>query len=113
MKIVSKGWGHELWIVNKKEYCGKLLYFRDGKRCSFHYHKIKDETFYLQSGRILLRYSNDHENYVEKFKILEPGDSFYVPPELIHSMEALEPSELFEFSTEHFDSDSYRIYKGD
>jgi hypothetical protein len=28
-------------------------------------------------------------------------------------MEALENSELFEFSTEHFDNDSYRITKGD
>ena len=26
IKFVSKGWGHELWIVNKEEYCGKLLY---------------------------------------------------------------------------------------
>jgi len=28
-------------------------------------------------------------------------------------MEALEDSELFEFSTQHFDTDSYRLVKGD
>jgi hypothetical protein len=28
-------------------------------------------------------------------------------------MEALEDTELFEFSTQHFDSDSHRILKGD
>jgi hypothetical protein len=28
-------------------------------------------------------------------------------------MEALEDSELFEFSTQHFDSDSHRLIKGD
>jgi hypothetical protein len=28
-------------------------------------------------------------------------------------MEALEDSELFEFSTQHFESDSHRIEKGD
>jgi len=28
-------------------------------------------------------------------------------------MVALEDTELFEFSTEHFDEDSYRIEKGD
>jgi len=28
-------------------------------------------------------------------------------------MIALEDSELFEFSTQHFDEDSYRIIKGD
>ena len=44
MKFVPKGWGFEKWIVNKPEYCGKLLYFVKGKRCSWHYHKIKDEV---------------------------------------------------------------------
>jgi hypothetical protein len=28
-------------------------------------------------------------------------------------MEALEDSELYEFSTQHFESDSYRLVKGD
>tara|TARA_R110002074_G_scaffold296109_1_gene467655 strand:- start:292 stop:480 length:189 start_codon:yes stop_codon:yes gene_type:complete len=45
--------------------------------------------------------------------ILGPGMNFYVYPGLRHQMIALEDSELFEFSTEHFDSDSYRIIKGD
>ena len=52
IKFVPKGWGHEKWIVNNDEYCGKLLFFEEGKRCSWHYHKIKDETFYLQSGKL-------------------------------------------------------------
>ena len=58
IKHVQKGWGYEKWIVNKSEYCGKLLYFNKGKKCSWHYHKIKDEVFYIQSGKILLRYSH-------------------------------------------------------
>jgi len=53
IEFVSKGWGHEKVICNTEEYCGKLLYFVKGKKCSFHYHKLKDETFYLQSGKIL------------------------------------------------------------
>ena len=58
IKFVSKGWGFEKWIVNCEKYCGKLLYFVKGKKCSWHYHKIKDEVFYIQSGKILLRYSH-------------------------------------------------------
>jgi hypothetical protein len=54
MKFVPKGWGFEKWIVNNEEYCGKLLYFVKGKRCSWHYHELKDEVFYIQSGKILL-----------------------------------------------------------
>ena len=59
IKHVSKGWGHEKWIVNFPEYCGKLLYFEKGKRCSWHFHKIKDEVFYLQSGKLIVKYGNE------------------------------------------------------
>ncbi len=31
----------------------------------------------------------------------------------MHQMEALEDSELFEFSTQHLDADSHRLEKGD
>ena len=53
MHFVKKGWGYEKWIVNKPEYCGKLLFFEKGKRCSWHYHELKDEVFYVQSGKLL------------------------------------------------------------
>jgi quercetin dioxygenase-like cupin family protein len=113
MKFVDKGWGWEKWIVNKPEYCGKLLFLEEGKRCSFHYHKLKDETFYLQSGKLILRYSDDDDLEKTEEIILNKGDSFYVYPGLRHQMEALSDSELFEFSTQHFDEDSHRIINGD
>ena len=113
IKFVPKGWGHELWIVNKPAYCGKLLYFNKGKRCSWHYHKIKDEVFYLQSGKLLVKYSDDDELNEAKEKVLEAGQNFHVYTGLRHQMIALEDTELFEFSTQHFDEDSYRIVKGD
>jgi len=131
VNFVPKGWGFEKWIVNNEKYCGKLLYFVKGKKCSLHYHKLKDETFYIQSGKIELFYSDDlftisaiAENphgYVaihspqaacEKI-VLEKGDTFHIPPGRVHQMYALEDTELFEFSTQHFDEDSYRIVKGD
>ena len=113
IKFVKKGWGHEKWIINKKEYCGKLLYFDIGKRCSWHYHVLKDEVFFLQSGKMVVYYSEEDDITAAEQLVLKPGDNFYVYPGLRHQMVALEDSELFEFSTEHFDSDSYRIIKGD
>ena len=113
MKKVEKGWGYEIWIINKKEYCGKLLFFEKDKRCSWHHHKLKDEVFYLQSGRLRVKFSYQDTIEVAQEIILEPGQNFYVPPGLRHQMIALKDSELFEFSTQHFDSDSYRIKKGD
>ena len=60
----------------------------------------------------ILKY--DHGYYSEAEELmLEPGMNFYIYPGLRHQMEAIEDSELYEFSTEHFDEDSYRIIKGD
>ena len=111
--FVPKGWGFEKWLVNNDKYCGKLLYFVKGKKCSWHYHKIKDEVFFIQSGKILLRYGRDKDIAKCKEMVLERGDTFHVSVGLIHQMEALEDTELFEFSTTHMDEDSHRIIKGD
>ena len=113
MTHVDKGWGWERWIVNCEEYCGKLLFFNKGKRCSWHFHKLKDEVFYLQSGKMMIYFSE--EDAIEKAQqlILLPGENFHVYRGLRHQMVALQDSELFEFSTQHFDSDSHRILKGD
>jgi quercetin dioxygenase-like cupin family protein len=108
----NKGWGYELWIVNNEKYCGKILHFESGKKCSYHYHKLKTETFYLQKGKIQLTHGyKDIDD--AKIKILNPGDSFHAPIGLRHQMLALEESDLFEFSTTHYESDSHRILLGD
>jgi mannose-6-phosphate isomerase-like protein (cupin superfamily) len=124
--FVPKGWGFEKWIVNKKEYCGKLLYFARNRNCSLHFHKLKDETFYIRKGKVEILYHDDPKNLKAYLKdttanyalccekiVLEPGDTFYVPPGRAHQIFALEDTELFEFSTQHFDEDSYRLVKGD
>ena len=112
MEIVPKGWGHEKIIHNSNGYCGKILCFNKGKKCSYHYHKIKDEHFYCV-GRILLKYGWS-DNLSEATEIvLETGDDFHVPVGLRHQMEALEDTQLFEFSTEDDPLDSIRVIKGD
>ena len=109
----QKGWGYEMWLHNDEKYCGKLLFFEKGKCCSYHYHKLKSETFYLQSGMMLLQYSFGDSIDDAAEEILMPGDTFEIVPLLRHRMTALKDSELFEFSTQHFEDDSYRIIKGD
>ena len=113
VEIHPKGWGYEKWIVNNDLYCGKILFFERGKKCSWHYHKVKDETFYVQSGEILLRYGENDDLERSKTINLKPGDKFYVPPGLRHQMIGLADTELFEFSTQHFEDDSYRVIRGD
>jgi quercetin dioxygenase-like cupin family protein len=108
-----KGWGHEEWVVNSEKYCGKILRFDSGKRCSWHYHKIKDEVFYLLSGKMELRVSNEDDLENAQVLFLEKGDTFHVETGMRHQMIALEDSELLEVSTQHFEDDSIRLKKGD
>lgn len=111
--IESKGWGREVWIANNDQYCGKILEIKKGKRCSLHFHKIKTETFFLRSGQLRVLIKESEASEVVEELILGPGDCMDVPIGLVHQMEALEDSELFEFSTQHFETDSHRIIKGD
>lgn len=109
-----KGWGFEYWIVNNDLYCGKMLYFNSGSKCSWHYHKIKDETFFVQSGIFLIYTSWEDDLYSAVGRILRPGDSLHIPPGLRHQIRAInEDAILYEFSTQHIEEDSYRIIKGD
>ena len=112
-KLISKGWGYEKWITNTEKYCGKLLFINKDKQLSWHYHNLKDEVMYVQSGKILIKYGYHRDMNLAEEEILIAGDSFHIPVGLIHRIVGLEDSEVFEFSTQHFDEDSIRIEKGD
>ena len=111
-KIVTKTWGYEMWIHNDEEYCGKLLVFnKEGDKFSMHYHIKKKETWYVQSGSFIFNWL-DVENGERLFTNLEEGDVIEIERGLPHQLEALEDgSTIFEVSTEHFDEDSYRVYR--
>ena len=109
---VPKGWGKEVIIENNELYCGKLLCFNKGAKFSMHYHMIKDETWYVDKGEFIYRWI-DTETATLKEIILKEGDTVRQRPGQPHQLEALTESEIFEISTQHFDSDSYRIWKGD
>ncbi len=104
--IVPKLWGREEWIVNGEKYCGKKLIFMQGYRFSLHYHKIKEESFYVLSGSVFLELVDQG---VRSERILTPGDVVHVKPYVQHRITALTEAELFEFSTHHMDDDSYRL----
>lgn len=44
--------------------------------------------------------------------ILEEGSVVTIPRGMPHQLEAIDDGEIFEISTQHFDTDSYRIEKG-
>lgn len=109
---IPKGWGSELIIENNELYCGKILIFKEGCKFSMHYHLEKDETWYVNSGTFLYRWIDTDNAEVHEQK-LEVGDIVRQRPGQPHQIEAITEGEIFEVSTHHEDSDSYRVWKGD
>ena len=111
-KRVDKKWGYVLWIHNNTDYCGKLLVFnKSGDKFSMHYHMIKDETWYVQEGAFQFDWI-DTENGERLYTQIQKGDVIEIKKGLPHQLTALtDGATIFEVSTQHFDEDSYRIYR--
>ena len=109
---IPKGWGEEIIIENNELYCGKILLFKKGFKFSMHYHIIKDECWYVESGEFLYRWiDTENANIIEnKLKL---GDVVRQRPGQPHQLKALTGGKIFEVSTTHNDFDSYRVLKGD
>ncbi len=111
---VKKGWGYELiWATNDK-YCGKILCFEHvGARFSMHFHREKEETWFVNAGQFLVRWIDTTTAQMHE-KILKEGDTWHNPPLQPHQLQALAPnSMLFEVSTADSVEDNYRIGPGD
>jgi len=109
---IPKGWGSEIVFENNDLYCGKLLCFNAGAKFSMHYHMIKDETWYVESGEFIYRWIDTDTAEVHEI-VLQTGDTVRQRPGQPHQLEALSAGVIFEVSTHHKDSDSYRVWKGD
>ena len=108
-QVVDKVWGKELWIVNNQDYCGKVMVLNQKFRCSIHHHQVKKETFLLISGKILLEIQTSDSLEMDSKIILTPGMSITIMPYTRHRFTGLNPvSEIIEFSSRHFEHDSYR-----
>ncbi|MFH1461950.1 MAG: cupin domain-containing protein [bacterium] len=103
--FVEKVWGHEEWIVNNPKYCGKKLVLKKGHCCSMHKHDIKDETFYIMSGNVLMETEYDGE---KQKRLMTCGDVIHIKTGMWHRFTGLSNSEIMEFSTFHMDEDSIR-----
>jgi mannose-6-phosphate isomerase-like protein (cupin superfamily) len=111
---VDKGWGYEvIWATNDR-YAGKILVFEKvGAKFSMHFHKEKDETWFVNAGSFKLIYCDTNTaTYHEK--VLNEGDVWRNPPMMPHQLIALQPNSMvFEVSTADSVEDNYRIIPGD
>ena len=110
--IVKKGWGHEVIFVNNDLYCGKILHFNKGAKFSMHYHLKKKESWYVSSGKFLFKYIDTKTADILE-TTLDIGDTITNEIGEPHQIICLEEGDVLEVSTTHYDSDSYRVMKGD
>ena len=100
-KVVDKPWGNELiWAVTDR-YVGKILHIKAGEALSLQYHRVKDETIMVLSGRMQLVYFAEGE--APKSRELGPREPFHVTPGLRHRMIAIEDTDVLEVSTTELD----------
>jgi mannose-6-phosphate isomerase len=97
---VDKPWGYELHWAKTDRYVGKVIHVNKGHALSLQYHNIKDETIFLQSGRIL--FEIDVDGTLTQRDML-PGECVHITPKTIHRMTAIEDSDIFEVSTPELD----------
>lgn len=111
---VSKGWGYEYIFATNDLYCGKLLHFnKAGNKFSMHFHKNKDESWYVQHGSFTLKVINTENGTIDE-QTLNTGDSIRIYPLVVHQLVALEDdSEIIEVSTADSAEDNYRVMPGD
>ena len=109
---VPKGWGEEVIITNNEKYCGKILRFNKGAKFSMHFHKDKEETWYVLSGEFIVK-TIDTTNASVAVKQLRPGDVWHNPPLLPHQLICVEAGTIIEVSTPDSVEDNYRVGKGD
>jgi mannose-6-phosphate isomerase len=98
---VEKPWGHEVWWADTDAYAGKILHVDAGHRLSLQFHREKDETSYLLSGRLRLTQGPSAEDLQERE--IGPGQVWRVEPGTVHTIEAIEDSVVLEVSTPHLD----------
>jgi quercetin dioxygenase-like cupin family protein len=109
---VEKGWGHELIFATNDLYCGKLLKFNKGGKFSMHFHAVKDETWYVLTGKFILRTIQTETADIQETDLSE-GESIRIKSLLPHQLVCVEEGTIIEVSTPDSVEDNYRILPGD
>jgi len=93
----EKPWGYEILYALTTKYAGKIIFVKKGHRLSFQYHKIKEETMYIQHGKAVMTMDGNDDTVVDT--IVTTGDAIHIPPLTRHRVEALEDTTILEVST--------------
>jgi mannose-6-phosphate isomerase len=102
VRKVEKPWGYELIWALTGTYCGKVLFVKAGQALSLQFHREKEESWLVQSGRATLELGEEGEGTLVQ-SVIEAGSAFHYVPGTVHRVTAIEDTTILEVSTPHLD----------
>jgi mannose-6-phosphate isomerase len=99
---VDKPWGWELIWAETAHYVGKVLFVRAGESLSLQFHRVKDEAWYVQSGRAKVELGNAGDAVLNEEIVAAPA-YFRFKAGTVHRVTALEDTTIIEVSTPELD----------
>jgi len=99
---VEKPWGWELIWAHADAYVGKVLFVRAGHSLSLQFHREKDESWYVESGRAKLELGDSGDPVLNE-EIITTGATFRFRPGTVHRVTAIEDTTILEVSTPQLD----------
>jgi mannose-6-phosphate isomerase-like protein (cupin superfamily) len=99
---VEKPWGYEVVWAETDRYVGKTLFVKAGESLSLQFHRVKDESWLVQSGRAKLELGSTGDAVLSQ-EVIGPGSSFHFRPGSVHRVTAIEDTTILEVSTPELD----------
>ena len=92
--------GATMITILNRQYCKKLIIQLPGQWHPYHYHKIKEETFFILHGDLTVTLDGNTHN-------LKKGDTLLIQPGVWHSFNTTKGCIFEEISTTHLANDSF------
>jgi len=99
---VDKPWGWELIWAETDRFAGKVLFVRAGESLSLQFHRVKDEAWFVQTGRAKIELGNAGDAVLNEEIVAAPA-YFRFEPGTVHRITALEDTTVIEVSTAELD----------
>ena len=113
IEIIPKVWGEEDIIHSDHNYCIKMMEVIPSYRVSMHWHEIKNETFILLEGQLVIE-TIDKYGIKARTLLDEPYSTFTIHNNVPHTFysprEQKKATFFLEVSSYDDPKDSYRIY---
>ena len=95
---VDKPWGYELIWAETDTYVGKILFVRAGESLSLQFHRQKDESWLVYSGRARVEMAAPGEK-LPRAEVVGAGAAFRIKPGTVHRVTGVEDTTIIEVST--------------